>query len=109
MCGQLLQVWSVATYKPEGNGCGQDFKTQEGVGSLSLLHGIFPTQGSNPGLPTLQVDSLPVESPGKPKNTRVGNLSFLQGFFWTQQSNWDLLQCRWILYQLSYQGSPSSG
>ena len=22
-----------------------------GVGSLSLLHGIFPTQGSNPGLP----------------------------------------------------------
>lgn len=36
MCGQLLQVWSVATYKPEGNGCGQDFKTQEGHG-FSLL------------------------------------------------------------------------
>ena len=28
-----------------------------GVGSLSLLHGIFPTQGSNPGL--LQVNSSP--------------------------------------------------
>ena len=37
-----------------------------GVGSLSLLQGIFPTQGSNPGLP----------------------------------------YCRWILYQLSHQGSP---
>ena len=37
-----------------------------GVGSLSLLQGIFPTQGTNPGLP----------------------------------------HCRWILYQLSYQGSP---
>ena len=36
------------------------------MGSLSLLQGIFPAQGSNPGLP----------------------------------------HCRWILYQLSHQGSP---
>ena len=28
-----------------------------GVGSCSLLQGIFPTQGSNPGLPHLQADS----------------------------------------------------
>ena len=33
-----------------------------GVGSLSLLQGIFPTQGSNPGLPPLQADSLPAEA-----------------------------------------------
>ena len=33
-----------------------------GVGSLSLLQGIFPTQGSNPGL----LHSLPAEPPGKP-------------------------------------------
>ena len=32
-----------------------------GVGSLSLLQGIFPTQGSNPGLLHWQVDSLPSE------------------------------------------------
>ena len=32
-----------------------------GVGSLSLLQGIFPTQGSNPGLPTLWANSLPAE------------------------------------------------
>ena len=31
-----------------------------GVGSLSLLQGIFPTQGSNPGLLHWQVDSLPL-------------------------------------------------
>ena len=37
-----------------------------GVDSLSLLQGIFPIQGSNPGLP----------------------------------------HCRWIIYQLSHQGSP---
>ena len=50
----------------------QLFATQDspgqnsGMGSLSLLQGILPTQGLNPGLP----------------------------------------HCRWILYQLSHQGSP---
>ena len=38
-----------------------------GVGSLSLLQGIFPTQGSNPGLPHLQADSLPAEPQGSPR------------------------------------------
>ena len=36
-----------------------------GVGSLSLLQGIFLTQESNLGSPALQVDSLPAELPGK--------------------------------------------
>ena len=45
-----------------GNSPGQN----TGLGSHSLLQGIFPTQGSNPGLP----------------------------------------YCRWILYNLSLQGSP---
>ena len=53
----------------------------------------------------LQMDSLRSEPPGKPKNTGVGSLSFLQGIFPTQKSNQCLLYCRWILYQLSYQGS----
>ena len=35
-----------------------------------------------------------------------GNLSLLQGIFPTQKSNRGLLHCRWILYQLSYKGSP---
>ena len=55
-----------------------------GVGSLSLLQGIFPTQGSNPGLLHLQADSLPAEPQGKPKNTGVGSLSLLQEIFPTQ-------------------------
>ena len=37
------------------------------------------------------------------QNTGVGNLSLLQGIFPTQESNWGLLHCRQILYQLSYQ------
>ena len=42
--------------------------SRPGVGSLSLLQGICPTQGSNPGVP----------------------------------------HCRWIFYQLSHEGSPST-
>ena len=55
--------------------------------------------------PTLQADSLTAEPSGKPKNTGMGKLSFLQGIFPTQETNWDLLHCRQIPYQLSYQGS----
>ena len=52
-------------------------------------------------------DSLPPQglyslwnSPGQ--NTGVGSCSLLQGIFLTQESNWSLLHCRQILYQLSY-------
>ena len=41
------------------------------------------------------------------QNTRVGSRSLLQGIFPTQQLNPGLLHYRWILCQLSYQGSPS--
>ena len=34
--------------------------------------------------------------------------SLLHRIFLTQESNQGLLHCRWILYQLSYQGSPFS-
>ena len=105
-----------------------------GVGNHSLLLGIFPTQGSNPGLPTLQVGYLPSEPPGKPEencesesqsvvsnslkphglyspwnspgqNTRVGSLCLLLGIFPTQGSNPGLPHCRQIIYQLSHKGS----
>ena len=48
----------------------------------------------------------PLNSPGQ--NTGVGSLSLLQGIFPTQGSNPGLIHphCRWILYQLSHQGSP---
>ena len=68
--------------------------------------GNLPKPGIEPRSPTLQVDSLPTELQVKPKITGVGSLSFLQWIFPTQELNWGLLHCRWILYQLSYQGSP---
>jgi len=69
--------------------------------------GHLPNSGIESSSPTLQEDSLPLELPGKPKNIGVDSLSLLQGIFPTQELNWGLLHCRWILYQLSYQGSPT--
>ena len=69
----------------------------------------FPGDLPHPGIesrsPALQVDSLPAEPQEKPKNTGVATLSLLQWIFPTQESNWGLLHCSQILYQLSYQGS----
>ena len=39
------------------------------------------------------------------QNTGLDSLPLLQGIFPTQGTNPGLLHCRWILYQLSYQGS----
>ena len=65
----------------------------------------LPDLGLEPRSPALQADYLPPEPPGKPKNTRGGSLSRLQEIFLIQKSNWGLMQCRQILYQLSYEGS----
>ena len=46
----------------------------------------------------------PWNSPGQ--NTGVDSLSLLQGVFPIQGLNSGLPLCRWILYQLSHQGSP---
>ena len=68
--------------------------------------GDLPNLGIEPRSPTLQVDSLPAELQGKPKNTGMGSLSLLQQIFLTQELNQGLLHCRQTLYQLSYEGSP---
>ena len=68
--------------------------------------GYLPDPGIEPRSLVLQVDSLPAEPPGKPKNTRVGSLSFLQQIFPTQGSNQGLFHCRRILHQQRHQGSP---
>ena len=68
--------------------------------------GDLPKPGIKSRSPALQTDSLSTELPGKPENTGVGSLSLHQGIFLTQESNEVLQHCRWILYQMSYLGSP---
>ena len=60
--------------------------------------GDLPNSGIKSRSPALQVDSLPSEPPGKPKNTGVGCHFILQGIFPTPGSNLNLLLGRWILY-----------
>ena len=103
-------LWPHGLYSP-WNFPGQNTR----VGSLSLLQGIFPTQGSNPGLldcrhilyqlshkASLVGENCERKPQGK---TGVGSLSLLQGIFLTQESNRGLLHCRQIHYQLCYQGN----
>ena len=75
-------------YSPPGSSVHGD---SPGKNTGSQLPCLSPRDLPNPGIKPwclpLQVDSLPVESPGKPKNTGVGSLSLLQGNFLTQELN----------------------
>ena len=76
-----------------------------GVGIAFPFSRASSQPGIKPKFPALQADSLPAEPQGKPKNNGVGSLSCLLGIYLTQELNWGLLHCKWILYQLSYQGA----
>ena len=64
---------------------------------------IKPT---SPAAPAPQVDSLPLSHQGSPRTLDWIAYPFSRGICPTQGSNPGLLPCRWILYQLSHQGSP---
>ena len=116
----ILHIWKQRSWKESESE--SHSAVSDSLQPLGLIHGIlqarilewvafpFSRGSSQPRIksrsPTLQVDSLPAEPQGKPKNTGVGSLSLLQQIFLTQESNWGLLHCRRILYQLRYQGSP---
>ena len=78
----------------------------QNTGVLSSPEDV-PNPGIEPRSSTLHMDSLPAEPQGNSKNTGVDSLSLLQEIFPNQESNWGLLHSRWILYQMSYQGSPN--
>ena len=90
-------LWPLGLYTP-WNSPGQTTR----VGSLFLLQGIFPTQGSNPGLSHCRRILYQLSHKGSP---RMSSLSLLQWIFLTQELNQGLLHCRRILYQLSYHGN----
>ena len=92
---------SCGLYSP-WNSLGQN----TGVGSLSLLQGIFPTQGSNPGLPHCRQILYQLSHKGSPRILEWEAYPFSNGSSWPRKLNQHLLHCRRILYQLSYQGGP---
>ena len=105
LSNSFVTPWTVAHQAPLSMG----FSRQEYWSGLPCPPPAnLPNPGIEPRSPTLQMDSLLSEPPGKPKNTGVGSLSLLQRSCWPRTWNWGLLLCRPILYQLSYQESPTS-
>ena len=58
-----------------------------GVGSCSLFQGIFPTQGSNPGLPHRRWILYQLSHQGSPRILEWVAYPFSRGIFPTQESN----------------------
>ena len=74
-----------------------------GMGSRSLLQGIFPTQRLNPSLPRCRWILCQLSHQGSPRILEWVAYLFSRGSSWPGSLNQGLLHCRWILYQLSYQ------
>ena len=72
-----------------------------GVGSLSLLQGIFPTQGSYSGLPHYRRILYQLSHKGSPRILEWVAHPFSRGSAWPRNWTGVSCHCRWILYQLS--------
>ena len=70
-------LWPHELYSP-WNSPGQN----TGVGSLSLLQGIFPTQGSNPGLPHCRHSLYQLSQKGSPRILEWVAYPFSRGSSW---------------------------
>ena len=100
-----------------------------GVGSLSLLQGLFPTQGSNPGVLHCRRTLYLLNHQSEVKVTQLcptlcDPMDYtVHGILQTRILEWVAFpfsressqprdgtqvypHCRWILYQLSHKGSP---
>ena len=77
VCAKLLQLCDFCdpvNFSPPGSCSWNSPGKNTGVGCHALLHGIFPTQGSNPCLLCLlhwQVGSLLLVPPGKPMSAYI--------------------------------------
>jgi len=94
------RVWLL--YSP-WNSLGQN----TGVGGLSLLQGIFPTQGSNPGPPHCRQILYQLSHKESPR--RLEWVAYPFSSRYSQPRNWtgvSSIAGGFFFYQLSSQGSP---
>ena len=96
-------LWPHGLYSP-CNSPGQN----TGVGSCSLLQGIFPTQRSSADLPHCRQILYQLSHQGSSRILEWVAYPFSRGF--SHPRNWTGVSCncRQILYQLSHQGSPKT-
>ena len=93
--GPLSRVWLLVTPRsPPGSSVQGDSpgKNTE-VGCHTLLQGIFPTQGSNPGLLHCRQILYHLSHQGKPISTEVGNLAYPFSRGSSQPRNWTKVSC----------------
>ena len=79
-------MWSHGLYSP-WNSLGQNTR----VVSRSLLQGIFPTQGSNPGLPPCMKILYQLSHQGSPRTLEWVAYPFSTGSSWPR--NWTRVSC----------------
>ena len=79
-------LWPHWLYSP-WNSPGQN----TGVGNLSLLQGIFPTQRSNPGLPHCRQILYQLSHKGSPRILELVAYPFSSGSSWPR--NWTRVSC----------------
>ena len=96
--------WSEVNESRSWNSPGQN----TGVGSLFLLQGIFPTQGSNPGLPHCRQILYQLSHRGSPRILEWVAYSFSSGS--SQPRNWTRVSCiagvfftNWVLREALWQ------
>ena len=98
---------SCLTLQPHGlhrpwNSPGQN----TGMGSLSLHQGIFPTQGSNPGLLHCRRILYCLSHQGSLRILEWVAFPFSRGSSQLRDRTQVSRHCRWVLYQLNHKGSP---
>ena len=77
--------------------------------AMASSRGIFPIQGSNPGLSHCRQISYQPRHQGNPRILEWAAYPFSRDLPNPGIKPGSLLHCRWILYHLSYQGSASIG
>ena len=82
----LSRIWPFATHSP-WNSPGEN----TGVGSLSLFQGIFPNQGSNPGLPHCRWIRYQLSHKGSPRILGWVAYPIFRGS--SQPRNWTRVSC----------------
>ena len=93
-------LWPHGLYRP-WNSPGQDTV----VGSLSLLQGIFPTEGSNPGLLHCRQILYQLSHKGSPRILEWVAYPFFRGSSWPKNPTGVSCIAGGFFYQLRYEGS----
>ena len=105
----LSHVWLFATLWTTARQASLSITNSRSLSKLISLELVMPSNHLILCYPLLLLPSIfpSIRVFSNESAAGVGSLSLLQRIFLTHELNLSLLHCRWILYQLSYQGSKA--